>query len=257
MRPPGGPDRSRKEGFIPAAEGGTLFLEELGEMPIDVQSKLVRFLRDRSFFPVGSSRPVAADVLVVAASSTASGIPDALVGRLGARPIRIPPLRERLEDMGHLVARFLTDAGAERAFEPEAFQALLLYEWSQNLRELRKVVAQAAVFSDGEERIGFDHLPTAILDALEGAGVADDVQGAAADRASEDTAKITAGGHPAAGTTRVRRPLPSADELTELMRLYHGNVSHVAKHLRRQWTVIWQSLRRNGIDPASFRDRPS
>src|SRR6185295_12810184 len=143
--------KARKAGLIEAADGGTLFLDELGEMSLDVQSKLLRFLQDRSYVPIGSTRAMTADVRIVAASSRGAGsaampaIQEALLGRLGAQPIQLPSLRERLEDVGRLAAHFLAAAPKPRAhpFEAEAFQALFLYHWPHNIRELQKVITEA------------------------------------------------------------------------------------------------------------------
>ena len=165
--------KDRKAGLIEAAEGGTLFLDELAEMPLDVQSKLLRFLQDRKYMPIGSTRMETANVRIIAASSRVSGstgnpaIQDALMGRLGAQPIQLPPLRERREDLGRLVAYFLGAVGSERPLEPEAFQALFLYSWPHNVRELQKVITEAELLSRGEAAIGLDHLPAQIVGALD------------------------------------------------------------------------------------------
>jgi len=245
----------RKEGLIAGAQGGTIFLDDLGRAPADVQSRVLRLLQDRKYAPMGSTRAVNADVRVVVGRSAATGeagpaLSPSLLAGLG-RPVEIAPVRARPEDLGRLVAHFLARAGAALPLEPEAFQALVLYEWPHNVRELQRVMAEAELLSRGEALIGFDHLPTAIVEALERAGVADDVEGAA-ERPGEDD-RSSPVGHPAAPTTRVRRPLPPPEELRSLMRRYSGNVTQVARHLGRQWAVIWRSLRRHGIDPESFR----
>jgi transcriptional regulator with PAS, ATPase and Fis domain len=265
--------KAKKLGLIAAADKGTLFLDELGEMSIEVQSKLLRFLQDRTYIPIGATRVETADVRVIAASSRvfgASGMPaiqEALLGRLGAHPAQIPPLRERREDLGHLLWFFLQATHCDRGVEMEAFQSLFLYEWPHNVRELQKVVAEAELLSRGSEAISFEHLPQSLLGAVERAVVSDDELGEGSDdddggvvRATgapgADTELVSsngARGGPSSGPLRVRRRVPSAGELRELMRQYRGNVSHVAKHLDRQWAVISRCLRRYGIDPAEFR----
>jgi DNA-binding NtrC family response regulator len=260
--------RTRKQGLIEVADGGTLFLDELGEMPLDVQSKLLRFLQDRTYLPVGSTKAQTADVRILAASSRGSGlgatpaIQEALLGRLGAHPIQIPPLRERVEDLGHLVAFFLRAASAEgRPLEAEAFQALCLYRWPHNVRELQKVITEAELLSRASDTIGFDHLPPAIVDALDRADAAGDPDGddggdsdgddpGPDDRPDGVTPRERSG---RVTRVRLRRPVPPADELRVLMRQYQGNVAHVAKHLNRQWAVIWRCLQRYGIDPDAYR----
>ncbi len=96
--------QARKIGLVEAADGGTLFLDEIGEMPIELQSKLLRFLQDRRFSPLGSTRVVEADVRIIAATSRVAldkgmHVQEAMLGRLGAQPIVLPPLRDRIEDL--------------------------------------------------------------------------------------------------------------------------------------------------------------
>jgi transcriptional regulator with PAS, ATPase and Fis domain len=239
--------KERKGGLIEAAEGGTLFLDELAEMPIDVQSKLLRFLQDRKYMAIGSTRVETANVRIIAASSRVSGatgtaaIQDALLGRLGAQPILLPALRERPEDLGRLVAYFLGAVGCDRPLDPEAFQALFLYNWPHNIRELQKVIIEAELLSRDEESIGLDHLPAAIVGAL------DSPTGKRPPSGSGPISRVT-GAPP-----RLRRPVPSAEELRTLMQQFRGNVAHVANHLDRQWAVISRTLQRYGIDPAEYR----
>ena len=104
-----------KAGLIEEAEGGTLFLDEIGEMTPEAQIKILRFLQDRELTPLGSTRPRQMDVRIVAATNRTaagpgkgpSGLRDDIVGRLGAAPIYLPPLRNRVEDLGVLTAHFL------------------------------------------------------------------------------------------------------------------------------------------------------
>src|SRR5206468_8521314 len=138
-----------------------------GEMPVELQSKLLRFLQDRRFSPLGSTRVVEADVRIIAATSrvaldSGKHLQEAMLGRLGAQPIVLPPLRERIEDLGGLCAYFLREMTDGRTFEPDAFKALMLYDWPLNVRELLKVVTQAEVLSRSTPSIGFEHLPSAI-----------------------------------------------------------------------------------------------
>ncbi|HEX3694263.1 MAG TPA: sigma 54-interacting transcriptional regulator [Polyangia bacterium] len=256
--------QARKVGFIEAAQGGTLFLDELGEMPAELQPKLLRFLQDRKFSPLGSTRVIEADVRVIAASSRAAmakagNVQDALVGRLGAQPVQLPALRDRLEDVGRLVEFFLRDmrageTGAPRTFETEAFHALFLYGWPLNVRELQKTVVEAEVLSRGHEIIGFSHLPDSISALIEPAG---DGAHSSVLSATRDSPKYADSGIPdpadEATTARTRRPAPTPEELTALLRQYRGSVAHVARHLDRQYAVVWRCIQRYGIDADDFR----
>jgi DNA-binding NtrC family response regulator len=242
--------KGRKEGLIETADGGTLFLDELGEMPHETQSKLLRFLQDRTYLPIGATKARTADVRILAASSRvaagAAAIQEALLGRLGAEPIRLPALRDRIEDVGHLVAHFLAGSPRPRSFADDAFQSLFLHSWPLNVRELSKVIGEAELLSRDADIIRCEHLPSALVDVLEPGSAPE------APTPSTDTLR-PAPPSPSRQGVRERRPVPSADELRELMQHHRGNVAHVAKHLGRQWAVISRTLRRYGIDPATYR----
>jgi transcriptional regulator with PAS, ATPase and Fis domain len=265
--------QTKKGGLIEAADGGTLFLDELGEMPSEMQSKLLRFLQDRQYTPLGSTRSFKADVRVIAATSrvtVADGAPkagakpggkqtptvqEALVGRLGAQPVLLPPLRDRLEDLGRLAAFFLgEDSG--RHFETEAFHALFLHSWPHNVRELQKVIAEAEILSRDSPTIGLEHLPDAILATVEadsraaegGEGDGETADASAANAVREFSERI-----PSVTVMRTRRPAPTAEELTQLLREYQGSVAGVARHLNRQYAVVWRCLQRYGINADEFR----
>ncbi len=245
--------QGRKSGFIEAAQGGTLFLDELAEMPMELQSKLLRFLQDRKFTALGSTRVQEADVRIIAASSRtamaaksgAANVQAAMIGRLGAHPIQLPALRERIEDLGRLAAFFLR--GTDRAFETEAFHALCLYDWPHNVRELQKVIAEAKLLSEGAPAISFEHLPASITTLVEPTADAGAGDGASLEGVVREAVD------PAVKTARTRRPAPTAEELTELLGRYQGNVAHVARHLKRQYAVVWRCIQRYGIAAGSFR----
>jgi transcriptional regulator with GAF, ATPase, and Fis domain len=255
--------QGRKAGLVEAAIGGTLFLDEIGEMPLELQSKLLRFLQDRRFTPLGSTRSIEADVRVVAATSRTAlvkgaRVQEALLGRLGAQPILLPPLRERVEDLGRLAAHFLEAAGRRgegaKAFEAEAFHALLLHGWPLNVRELSKVIAEAVVLSRGAA-IGLEHLPPAITATLqvEGEEAPEDTHVDPDPRSinETDTGRVRELERPGGG--RTRRPAPTAEELTTLLAQFQGSVAQVARHLDRQYAVVWRCIQRYGIDAASYR----
>jgi DNA-binding NtrC family response regulator len=256
--------QTRKVGFIEAAQGGTLFLDELGEMPSELQPKLLRFLQDRKFSPLGSTRVIEANVRIIAASSRAAmakagNVQDALVGRLGAQPVQLPALRDRLEDVGRLVEFFLRDMRAHetavpRTFETEAFHALFLYGWPLNVRELQKTIVEAEVLSRGQANIGFSHLPDAISALIEPTG---DTGHSSLISSTRDFPIAPDDAIPEAAdestTARTRRPAPTPEELTTLLRQYRGSVAHVARHLDRQYAVVWRCLQRYGINADDFR----
>ena len=219
-----------KPGLVEAAEGGTLLLDEIGDMPPEFQGKIFRFLQDRLVTPLGSTTCRRVDVRILAATSRLGGgnnshpLRSDLVARLGAEPIRIPPLRERPEDIGPLAAHFA--AGAVDAVEPAAFRALTLYGWPLNIRELEKAIKHAVALSP-DRRLRLEHLPTTVQGALErGAPIA---------------------------TRRKPRPAPARSELERLLRQHRGNVSEVARSLDRKWAVVGRWLARHELRPEQFR----
>jgi transcriptional regulator with PAS, ATPase and Fis domain len=258
--------QARKIGFVEAANGGTLFLDEIGEMPFELQSKLLRFLQDRRFSPLGSTRIIEADVRVVAATSRVAldkgaHVQEALLGRLGAQPIVLPPLRDRIEDVGRLCAYFLRDVTDGRTFEPEAFKALMLHDWPLNVRELVKVMAEAEVLSRSTPAIGFEHLPSAIVSKLQlDVDVGDDLEDTHVDpepRPFDDYGRGDGridGPMGAAPTTRLRRPAPTREELVSELTECRGSVAQVARRLNRQYAVVWRCIQRYGIDAGTFRN---
>lgn len=160
-------------GFIGSADGGTLLLDEIGELRIEHQAKLLRVLEDRSFFPIGSDRTRAVDVRVIAATNrdptqiVESGrLRLDLFYRLGT-VIRIPPLRERSDQIDeladHFVERFCAEFARPKAtLSPAARNDLHRHAWPGNVRELRNVIERAVMLTDGDE-IGpeaFDLHPT-------------------------------------------------------------------------------------------------
>jgi transcriptional regulator with PAS, ATPase and Fis domain len=219
-----------KLGLVELADEGTLLLDEIGSMEPRLQVKLFRFLQDRTVQALGSTRARPVDLAVVAATSELSASVRAdLIGRLGAEPIVIPPLRDRAEDIGGLVAHFADAALAGDAadlMEPTAFRALCLHTWPRNVRELDEVVKRAVALADGR-KIRVEDLPGAVREVL-------------------------ATG-PRVSATRRWRSGPSRGQLEELLRAHRGNVSAVAKALDRQWTVVQRWMRQHELEADRYR----
>jgi len=165
-----GAQRVRK-GAFESASGGTLLLDELGELPLSVQSKLLRVLEEHKVTRVGGTRTIAVDTRVIAATNrdleteVAAGRfrPD-LYFRINVHPIVVPPLRERLSDVPLLVEHFLTVIGQRfgirrKGVTPEALSALASHNWRRNnVRELRNIVERMIIASDGPT-IEIDDIP--------------------------------------------------------------------------------------------------
>jgi two-component system nitrogen regulation response regulator NtrX len=166
----------RKIGTFERAHGGTLFLDEVADMPIETQGKIVRALQEQTFERVGGSRRVEVDVRVVASSNrelaaeiAASRFREDLFYRLNVVPIRVPPLRERREDIP-LLARHFMARGAEaariqaRGFGEDSLAALQAYSWPGNVRQLRNVIDWLLIMAPGDttEPVRADMLPNEI-----------------------------------------------------------------------------------------------
>lgn len=172
-----GASSSGKAGFFEAADKGILFLDEIGEMPMEMQVKLLRVLQEGEFFRIGGTRPIKADVRIIAATNrdlqdmVKKGCfrPD-LYYRLNVTSILVPPLRERIYDIIPLANRFLDEFtlkyGMRKTLSVSAYQALQSFDWPGNVRELRNVIEQALIMSEGEI-INHDELPFAPKDKFE------------------------------------------------------------------------------------------
>ncbi len=149
-----GADKSTR-GLLSQANNGTFFLDEVGDMPLSIQAKLLRMLQDRQFYPVGSEKPVLVNVRIIVATNkdleqeVAKGnFRLDLFYRLHVIPIHLPPLRERKEDIPLLADRFLKQIAQQmhkdlKGITPEAMQKLMLYEWPGNVRELENTLEYA------------------------------------------------------------------------------------------------------------------
>jgi two-component system response regulator HydG len=156
-----GAQRQRDGRFV-QADGGTLFLDEIGEMPIALQAKLLRVLQEGEVQRLGSDRTVHVDVRVVAATNRdleaevrAGAFREDLYYRLNVIALRVPPLRERPEDIPLLARHFLSRFAARnrksfRGFSPRAMDLMLRHPWPGNVRELENVVERAVILSPGD-----------------------------------------------------------------------------------------------------------
>ncbi|HXG61723.1 MAG TPA: sigma-54 dependent transcriptional regulator [Planctomycetota bacterium] len=166
-----------KEGLLKTAGDGTVFLDELGEMPLPLQAKLLRALESREIQPVGSTRRVPVQARFVVATNRdlraeirAGRFREDLYFRLAVVDIRVPPLRERREDIPLLANHFLEKYARElgrpvRGISREALRRLAGHDWPGNIRELSNVVERAVIFASGEEIVPAD-LPEPIRGAV-------------------------------------------------------------------------------------------
>jgi DNA-binding NtrC family response regulator len=162
-----------KKGKMEQAHGGTVFLDEVGDISAELQTKLLRFLQEREFERVGGTQPIRVDVRVIAATNRELGnaikegrFREDLYYRLNVIPIQLPPLRDRKEDIPVLAKYFLRRFAAETkkvftGIAAKAEASLIAYPWPGNVRELTNVIERAAVLGEGPE-ITLDDLPPRI-----------------------------------------------------------------------------------------------
>jgi len=228
-----GATRARR-GLFEEANGGTLFIDEVGETAPGFQAKLLRALQDGEIRRVGESSPVQVDVRIIAATNqdlrkaiAEKRFREDLFYRLNVVPIRIPPLRERLEDVPLLAVHFLAQynqrAGSQKVFSPAALAELTEHSWPGNVRELENMVEQAAALSPGQEigpeGIQFD--PVALP-------------------------------RPAEGPGQVRTLAAAVEEAERLclqaaLQRCDGDLGRVASELGISSTTLWRKMKRLGL----------
>src|SRR6516162_781202 len=160
-----------KEGTFQKAHGGTMFLDEIGDMSLKTQSKVLRTLEDQRFVPVGSDEAITVDARVIASTNkdldeeiSKGNFREDLFYRLNVIPFSVPPLRERKEDIPLLVRHFLKEFTASygrrsREISDDAIEFLMRYSWPGNVRELRNVMERIVIMNPTAVRIERKHLP--------------------------------------------------------------------------------------------------
>ncbi|HEY0251124.1 MAG TPA: sigma-54 dependent transcriptional regulator, partial [Kofleriaceae bacterium] len=238
-----------RAGVFVEADGGTLFLDEIGDMPIAVQARLLRVLQESEVRPLGGSGTRKVDVRVIAASHVDlvgavehQKFRQDLFYRLNVVALRVPPLRERIDDIPILAAHFLKKhAGAKPpALSPETLEAMGEYSWPGNVRELENSILHALALHRGET-ISPDALPPAISGRGKGAG--------SAMATNDDDDELTP-------LTEAKRRASGAFEkryLTRVMEKAHGSVSEAARLAGLDRTNFRRLLQRHGIDPVNFK----
>jgi len=215
-------------GLIRAADRGTLFLDELAELPASTQAALLRVLQEHEVVPVGGHTAVKVDLRIVAATCQNLSALVALerfrhdlLARVAGSTVELPPLRARRADLGLLIGRVLTRHAPGRGLQRGAARALFAYTWPANIRELDHVLGAAAVVADGD--IALTHLPPAV-----------------------------AAPAPAHTVARDAGPI-DRDRLAALLREHQGNVSQVAHVLSTSRTQVRRLAERFALALDQFR----
>jgi two-component system, NtrC family, response regulator GlrR len=232
-----GASRTHK-GLFQAAHGGTLLLDEIGDMPLGLQAKLLRALEEREVRPVGASKAVPVDIRIISAThrnleeAVADGsFREDLYYRLNVVTLHVPALSERRGDIPLLVSRMLNTLRGNgprqvTGMSPEAMDLLIQAPWPGNVRQLRNVVEQVVALATGP-------IVSASL-----------VRSALHETSSEVLSLNEA------------RDRFERDYLVRLLQVTRGNVSHAARLAQRERSKFYQLLRRHHLDPGLFRSEP-
>ncbi|MGB7211654.1 MAG: sigma-54 dependent transcriptional regulator [Gemmatimonadales bacterium] len=232
-----------RAGKFEQADGGTIFLDEVGDMALSAQAKVLRALQEGIITRVGGARSVAVDVRVLAATNkrldeeiSAGRFREDLYYRLNVLPIHVPPLRERREDIpalvGHFVGILARESGSPlRTFDAGSLQALGRREWPGNIRELRNAIERLLILADGKAVTGAD------VERVLGAG---GVGGGAADPDDE-------GGEAGDGSFEQFKLDAERAFLAQKLREHEWNVSETARALKMPRSNLYKKIERYGL----------
>jgi DNA-binding NtrC family response regulator len=246
----------RHAGKFAEAHGGTLLLDEIGDLPPEAQVKLLRAVQEGEVDPVGARKPVKVDIRII--SATNSGLIEAvkagrfredLYYRLGVFPISLPPLRARREDIASLARGFLARFAAEegrpiRAISPGAMALLEDYSWPGNVRQLENAIFRAVVLADRDELTAadFPHLGAMLSDAV----ISEAPQ--PRDTASPRPAPGVRLTHPD-GHVRTLQDI-EREAICDALRLYGGQMAEVARRLGIGRSTLYRKLKELDLEPA-------
>jgi len=258
-------------GLFRAAKGGVIFLDEIGEMPLAMQAKLLRVVQENEVTSVGDTRPSKVDVRVISASNrdlkeaqAARAFRQDLFYRLAAFPIRLPPLRDRREDIPYLAARFLEQASERHnkklgGFHPSAIELIGRAEWPGNVRELQKEIERAVALASEGETLTADHFsqmlapsvarspaPAVKSDGIP-AGAPESEQRGSEAKASPRRGSAEESSAGAKISLQGAREAYEARYISQVLAEHGGNVSHAAVALRLSRVALQKKMKRYGL----------
>jgi two-component system response regulator GlrR len=226
------------KGLFAQAHEGTIFLDEIGDVPLPIQAKLLRVLQERQFHPVGSEQQLEVDVRIIVATNknledqVKQGLfREDLYYRIHVIPIELPPLRERREDIPLLVEHFIKKFGEKmkknvKGLTPVALQKLMFHEWPGNVRELENTIEYALAMTTQDMITEELILPTKSSEP-------------------EDLVK----------TLKNARDAFEKTYLIQLLEITRGNVSIAAKMAGKYRADFYMILKKHNLDPAAFKDQ--
>ncbi len=226
---------ANKKGLFLQADGGIIFLDEISEIPLSMQGKLLKAIEEKEFYPLGGNKSVKVDIRIISASNKdineevkKGSFRSDLFYRIHVIPIRMPPLRERKEDIPLLVEYFLQKYAAKmnkqiKAVTPQALKKIMLYSWPGNVRELENMIECAAVMAR-DDVINEDMLVVA-------------------DQKDESTFR----------SFKESKHHFESSYLLELMKISRGNISQAAKIAGKYRADLYALLEKYNLNPLDFR----
>jgi len=237
-------------GKFEQAEGGTLFLDEIGDMPLAMQAKLLRVLEEGEVERVGGDKPIRVNVRVLVATHRnlenlvkENGFRQDLFHRVYVFPLRVPPLRERKEDMPELIAHFASQVASQngwkqKSFDDEAVEELRQYSWPGNIRELRNVVERLILLSGGET-VNSDDVKLVLPSYSH--------------KTSDAAVSAGANHHESGGTLAERSEVFERETLISEIRRQNFHMTNVARALGLERSHLYKKCQQLGIDLQAIR----
>jgi DNA-binding NtrC family response regulator len=225
-----------KTGLLEYADGGTIFLDEIADAPLSIQAKLLRFLQDRKFRPVGSNKEVSVDVRVVCATNrdmvemiNENKFRQDLYYRINVVAVHLPPLRERKEDIPSLISIFLAD---RKKIHPGAVSLLCRHDWPGNVRELKNLMERLVTFTDSDTVTPDDLPPEFLLEPF------------------------VANGGPLSYNEAKKKVLDDFNRsiIAKSLVKHEGNVTRAAEELKLDRANFQRLMRKYGISARDFRE---
>jgi two-component system response regulator GlrR len=226
-----------REGFLGKAAGGTLFFDEIAELPLELQPKLLRVLQEKEYYPVGSTTVKKADFRLITATNKdlkaevqKGAFREDLFYRVNIIPIHVPPLRERKEDIPLLTENFIKAIAQKQGkrvegITPEALHRLMIYEWPGNIRELRNVIEYAVTMTRNDKVDIEDLLPLSLEEG---------------------------GALPFPTYSEAKRGFERA-YVTQVLKLAKGNISKASSFAQKARAEFYRMMARLGVDPDDYK----
>jgi Nif-specific regulatory protein len=251
-------------GLFRAAKGGVIFLDEIGEMPLSMQAKLLRVVQENEVTSIGDTRPSKVDVRVISATNrdlksalAAGALRQDLYFRLAAFPIRLPALRERREDIPILAARFLEQVSGRdrktlRGFDPVVIDLLARADWPGNVRQLQNEIERAVALTTQSQAITADHLSPRLRQTKVPAATETIIRTPSSPSNEANVSaspRMALSERDAVATTSLQeaRAAYEARYISQVLSEHGGNVSHAASALRVSRVALQKKMKRYGL----------